>query len=62
MVLIAQIIAWIWIADVVLTSIFTLNPVGRDYIKRHNDIEKEMDRYPYKAVIIVIVLLTLIFA
>lgn len=62
MVLIAQIIAWIWIADVVLTSIFTLNPVGRDYIKRHSDIEKEMDRYPYKAVIIVIVLLTLIFA
>lgn len=62
MVLIAQIIAWIWIADVVLTSIFTLNPVGRDYIKRHSDIEKEMDRYPYKAVIKVIVLLTLIFA
>lgn len=60
MVLIAQIIAWIWIADVVLTSIFTLNPVGRDYIKRHSDIEKEMDRYPYKAVITVIV--TLIFA
>ena len=56
MVLIAQIIAWIWIADVVLTSIFTLNPVGRDYIKRHSDIEKEMDRYPYKAVITVIVL------
>ena len=62
MVLIAQIIAWIWITDVVLTSIFTLNPVGRDYIKRHSDIEKEMDRYPYKAVITVIVLLTLIFA
>lgn len=62
MVLIAQIIAWIWIADVVLTSIFTLNPVGRDYIKRHSDIEKEMDRYPYKAVITVIVLITLIFA
>lgn len=62
MVLIAQIIAWIWIADVVLTSIFTLNPVGRDYIKRHSDIEKEMDRYPYKAVITVIVLPTLIFA
>lgn len=62
MVLIAQIIAWIWIADVVLTSIFTLNPVGRDYIKRHSDIEKEMDRYPYKAVINVIVLLTLLFA
>lgn len=62
MVLIAQIIAWIWIADVVLTSIFTLNPVGRDYIKRHSDIEKEMDRYPYKAVITVIVLFTLIFA
>lgn len=61
MVLIAQIIAWIWIADVVLTSIFTLNPVGRDYIKRHSDIEKEMDT-PYKAVITVIVLLTLIFA
>lgn len=59
MVLIAQIIAWIWI---VLTSIFTLNPVGRDYIKRHSDIEKEMDRYPYKAVVTVIVLLTLIFA
>lgn len=39
-----------------------LNPVGRDYIKRHSDIEKEMDRYPYKAVITVIVLLTLIFA
>lgn len=62
MVLIAQITAWIWIADVVLTSIFTLNPVGRDYIKRHSDIEKEMGRYPYKAVITVIVLLTLIFA
>lgn len=62
MVLIAQIIAWIWIADVVLTSMFTLNPVGRDYIKRHSDIEKEMDRCPYKAVITVIVLLTLIFA
>lgn len=62
MVLIAQIIAWIWIADVVLTSIFTFNPVGRDYIKRHSDIEKEMDRYLYKAVITVIVLLTLIFA
>lgn len=62
MVLIAQIIAWIWIANVVLTSIFTLNPVRRDYIKRHSDIEKEMDRYPYKAVITVIVLLTLIFA
>lgn len=62
MVLIAQIIAWIWIADVVLTSMFTLHPVGRDYIKRHSDIEKEMDRYPYKAVITVIVLLILIFA
>lgn len=62
MVLIAQIIAWIWIADVVLTSIFTLNPIGRDYIKRHSDIEKEMDRYPYKAIIVVIVLLTLMFA
>lgn len=57
MVLIAQIIAWIWIADVVLTSIFTLNPMGRDYIKRHSDLDKEMDRYPYKAV-----LLTLMFA
>lgn len=62
MVLIAQIIAWIWIADVVLTSIFALNPVGRDYIKRHSDLDKEMDRYPYKAVITVIVLLTLMFA
>lgn len=62
MVLIAQIIAWIWIADVVLTSIFTLNPMGRDYIKRHSDLDKEMDKYPYKAVITVIVLLTLMFA
>lgn len=62
MVLIAQIIAWIWIADVVLTSIFTLNPMGRDYIKRHSDLDKEMDRYPYRAVITVIVLLTLMFA
>lgn len=62
MVLIAQIIAWIWIADVVLTSIFTLNPMGRDYIKRQSDLDKEMDRYPYKAVITVIVLLTLMFA
>ena len=62
MVLIAQIIAWIWIADVVLTSIFTLNPMGRDYIRRHSDLDKEMDRYPYKAVITVIVLLTLMFA
>lgn len=62
MVLIAQIIAWIWIADVVLTSIFTLNPMGRDYIKLHSDLDKEMDRYPYKAVITVIVLLTLMFA
>ena len=62
MVLIAQIIAWIWIADVVLTSIFTLNPMGRDYIKRHSDLDKEMDTYPYKAVITVIVLLTLMFA
>lgn len=62
MVLIAQIIAWIWIADVVLTSIFTLNPMGRDYLKRHSDLDKEMDRYPYKAVITVIVLLTLMFA
>lgn len=62
MVLIAQIIAWIWIADVVLTSIFTLNPMGRDYIRQHSDLDKEMDRYPYKAVITVIVLLTLMFA
>lgn len=62
MVLIAQIIAWIWVADVVLTSIFTLNPMGRDYIKRHSDLDKEMDRYPYRAVITVIVLLTLMFA
>lgn len=62
MVLIAQIIVWIWIADMVLTSIFVLNPVGRDYLRKYYDLERDMDIYPYKAVINVIVLLTLLFA
>lgn len=62
MVLIAQIIVWIWIADMVLTSIFVLNPMGRDYLRRHFDLERDMDTYPYKAVVSVIVLLTLLFA
>ena len=62
MVLIAQIIVWIWIIDMVLTSIFVLNPVGRDYLRKHTDLERDMKIYPYKAVVGVIVLLTLLFA
>ena len=48
--------------DMVLTSIFVLNPIGRDYLRRHTDLEMDMKIYPYKAVINVIVLLTLLFA
>lgn len=62
MVLIAQIIAWIWIVCIILTSMFTLNPIGRDYIKQHCDLDRQMDKYPYRAAITVAVLLTLIFA
>lgn len=39
-----------------------LNPVGRDYLRKYYDLERDMDIYPYKTVINVIVLLTLLFA
>lgn len=48
--------------EYVITSIFVLNPVGRDYLRKYYDLERDMDIYPYKTVINVIVLLTLLFA
>nr|DAN43782.1 MAG TPA: hypothetical protein [Caudoviricetes sp.] len=64
MILIAQIIAWICIADWVLTSLCLTSDEGRQWLKRKtvDNIDTSINVYPVKAAVGVFMLLTFLFA
>lgn len=64
MILIAQIIAWICIADWVLTSLCLISDEGRQWLKRKtvDNIDTSINVYPVKAAVGVFMLLTFLFA
>ena len=64
MILIAQIIAWICIADWVLTSLCLTSDGGRQWLKRKtvDNIDTSINVYPVKAAVGVFMLLTFLFA
>lgn len=64
MILIAQIIAWICIADWVLTSLCLTSDEGRQWLKRKtvDNIDASINVYPVRAAVGVFMLLTFLFA
>lgn len=64
MILIAQIIAWICIADWVLTSACLTTNAGKEWLKQAtiNNIDRNINLYPFKALVGVFMLLVLLFA
>lgn len=64
MILIAQIIAWICIADWVLTALCLTSDEGRQWLKRKtvDNIDTSINVYPFKAAVGVFMLLTFLFA